>query len=72
MEINDQDDDDDDTDTEINDQLGALCHKKSGSLLLLLYLSHLVNWISTKLLIVFLTTPLQHFLIFWGISWWMT
>ena len=44
LEINDQDDDvDDETDKEINDQLGAICHKKSGSLLLLKYFSNMVQ-----------------------------
>ena len=48
LEINDQDDDEtdddnDDTDKEINDQLGAICHKKSGSLLLLKYFSNVVQ-----------------------------
>ena len=48
LEINDQDDDEtdddnDDTDKEINDQLGALCHEKSGSLLLLKYFSNMVQ-----------------------------
>ena len=48
LEINDQDDDEadddnDDTDTEINDQLGAICHEKSGSLLHLKYFSNMVQ-----------------------------
>ena len=36
--------------------------QKYGSLLLLLYLSNMVNWISHKLLAVFLTTRLLYFL----------
>ena len=31
-----------------------LCHKKSGSIFLFLYISNMVNWISPKLLTVFL------------------
>ena len=38
------------------------CHEKSGSLLLLLYFPKMVNWISSKLLGVFLTTWPQDFL----------
>ena len=38
------------------------CHEKSGSLLLLLYFPNMVNWISSKLLGVFLTTWPQDFL----------
>ena len=34
----------------------SVCHKKSGSLLFLLYFSNLVKWISPKLQTVFLTT----------------
>ena len=39
-----------------------LRHKKSGSLLFLLYFSNLVKWISPKLQTVFLTTQLRYFL----------
>ena len=41
--------------------------QKSGSLLLFLYFSNMVNWISPKLLTVFLTTWLWSFLSIFGL-----
>ena len=45
-----------------------LCHKKSGSIFLLLHFSNMTNWICLRPLAVFLTTWLQSFLRTFGFS----